>query len=95
MTIEAVVGTPVVQTLAYQVNHIESIYNQDCGDYSYTITPFKPFLALGKSGANLNPHSRPYIDQLTLASNSPDDIGVYTFEVTVQQDLSNPSEGYN
>ena len=48
MTIEAVVGEPVVQELPYQKNLIEAIYNQDCGRYEIKTTPELPLLAFSK-----------------------------------------------
>ena len=43
MTISAVSGiTTAVQTLPYQRNYIEYVYNQNCGSYEIAIEPTDP-----------------------------------------------------
>ena len=55
MSIQAVVGAPVDQSLAYQENYMETIYGQNCGSYGITFTPDLALLGLTVSGAGLSP----------------------------------------
>ena len=95
MSIQAVVGVPVDQSLTYQENYMETIYGQDCGSYSITFTPELALLGLTVSGAGLSPLGVPFIDLLTLTSNSIDDIGVYNLKMNIGQDIGDASHGFD
>lgn len=92
MVTKAVSGPIDVANLVYQENYMESIYEQDCGTYTVTLSPDYTFLALAQSGAR-GPSNQLYWDQLTLSSNDPIDIGQYNVLMTISQESAN-GDGY-
>lgn len=94
MTIQAVIGAPEEQDLPYQDNYMEFIYGQDCGDYQISFTPPLALLGLSSKGVLLSPQGQPFIDTLTLTSNSLDDIGVYNLKLNIEQDIANDDHGF-
>ena len=71
---------------------MESIYGQDCGSYTVTLSPDYSFLTMEKTGST-GPNGHPYWDKLTLASNDPIDIGQYEVLMTISQESAN-GDGY-
>ena len=81
----------VDQTLQYQNNHVEIVYEQDCGTYEVTFanadvagTDVNLFLTAEAAGGSGGPNNKQYPQKMTLASTDPNHIGQYNTIMTVK-----------
>ena len=83
MSTEAVLGPDDISNLVYQENYVESVYSQDCGTYTTTLSPSYPFLTIESTGATGGPNNHGFLDKMTLVSTDLSDIGQYTVTMTI------------
>ena len=57
--------------------------------------PALPFLSLQASGVNLSPQGLPYEDKMFLGTTTVADIGVYTIDMQIGQDVNDATHGFN
>lgn len=87
MVIEAVVGSPVTQVLAFQQDKSNKLYGTDCGSYSVRLSPAIPLLTTFSQGSK-------YIDRMVLGGASLSSIGVYSVTMFVEQ-IASKGNGYS
>ena len=75
MQIDAVSGPTQIQTLQYQKNYMEDVYEQDCGSYGVRYYPEYHFFSFSTSGSNRDSWGDPYVDTGTFTSGTMDDVG--------------------
>ena len=74
---------------------MEAVYQQNCGNYFIQLVPNLPFMSLQASGVNLSPQGLPYDDKMTLGATTVADIGVYTIDMQIGQDVNDATHGFN